>query len=57
MKVWDIGARAAVSTNQDTGEVWGVAWRPRVPSVGSAGAFVTGSDDGTVKWWRSAGAS
>lgn len=57
IKVWDIGARAAVSTIQDTGEVWSVSWRPLAPAPGSAGAFVTGGEDGAVKVWRSAGAS
>nr|GAT44381.1 WD repeat-containing protein 61 [Mycena chlorophos] len=54
IKVWDIGARAAVSTVQDTGEVWGVSWRPK-PSGGGAGAFVSGGEDGVVRWWRGAG--
>ncbi|KAL1943896.1 hypothetical protein VTO73DRAFT_3714 [Trametes versicolor] len=56
MKVWDIGARAAVSTVQDTGEVWSVSWRPKPPAHGTAGAFVSGGEDGIVRWWRSAGA-
>ncbi|KAF9062982.1 WD repeat-containing protein 61 [Rhodocollybia butyracea] len=55
IKVWDIAARAAVTTVQDTGEVWSVSWRPRAPSAGSAGAFVSGGEDGVVKWWRGAG--
>jgi len=57
IKVWDIGARAAVSTVADTGEVWSVSWRPKPPALGTAGAFVTGGEDGVVKWWRGAGAS
>ncbi|KAJ3005750.1 hypothetical protein NUW54_g4203 [Trametes sanguinea] len=56
MKVWDIGARAAVSTVQDNGEVWSVSWRPKPPAHGTAGAFVSGGEDGVVRWWRSAGA-
>jgi len=56
IKVWDIAARAAVSTVQDTGEVWAVAWRPKLPALGSPGAFITGGDDGVVRWWRGAGA-
>ncbi|KAH9852488.1 WD repeat-containing protein 61 [Lenzites betulinus] len=56
MKVWDLGARAAVSTVQDTAEVWSVSWRPKPPAHGSAGAFVSGGEDGLVRWWRSAGA-
>ncbi|KAI0711154.1 WD repeat-containing protein 61 [Cerioporus squamosus] len=55
-KVWDIGARAAVSTVQDQGEVWSVSWRPKPPAHGTAGAYVTGGEDGLVRWWRSAGA-
>ncbi|CAK5262487.1 unnamed protein product [Mycena citricolor] len=54
IKVWDIGARAAVSTVQDTGEVWSVSWRPK-PSAGGAGAFISGGQDGVVRWWRGAG--
>ncbi|KAJ7682456.1 WD repeat-containing protein 61 [Mycena polygramma] len=54
IKIWDIAARAAVSTVQDTGEVWAVSWRPR-PSAGGAGAFVSGGEDGVVRWWRGAG--
>ena len=56
IKVWDIGSRSAVSTVQDTGEVWAVAWRPRPPALGHPGAFVTGGEDGVVRWWRGAGA-
>ncbi|PPQ65730.1 hypothetical protein CVT24_011763, partial [Panaeolus cyanescens] len=56
IKVWDIGARAAVSTVQDNGEVWSVSWRPKPPAAGSPGAFVSGGEDGVVKWWRGAGA-
>lgn len=55
IKVWDIGARAAVSTIQDTGEVWSVCWRPKLPAAGSVGAFVSGGEDGVVRWWRGAG--
>ena len=55
IKVWDIGARAAVSTIQDTGEVWSVSWRPKVAAVGSPGAFISGGEDGVVRWWRGAG--
>ncbi|KII94561.1 hypothetical protein PLICRDRAFT_33361 [Plicaturopsis crispa FD-325 SS-3] len=56
IKVWDIAARAAVSNIQDTNEVWSVSWRPRASTIG-AGAFVTGGEDGMVKWWRAAGAA
>ncbi|GBE80187.1 WD40 repeat-like protein [Sparassis crispa] len=56
IKVWDLSARAAVSTIQDTGEVWSVSWRPRSAANNSAGAFVSGGEDGVVRWWRAAGA-
>lgn len=52
IKVWDIAARAAVSTIQDTGEVWAVSWRPRPAAAGAGpGAFVSGGEDGVVRWW------
>ncbi|PPQ92751.1 hypothetical protein CVT25_003860, partial [Psilocybe cyanescens] len=57
IKVWDIGARAAVSTIQDTGEVWSVSWRPKPAAAGSPGAFVSGGEDGVVRWWRGAGSA
>jgi len=56
MRVWDLGTRTAVSTIQDTGEVWSVAWRPKPAPHGSSGEFVSGGEDGVVRWWRSAGA-
>ncbi|KAI0690252.1 WD repeat-containing protein 61 [Cytidiella melzeri] len=56
MRVWDLGSRTSVSTIQDTGEVWSVAWRPKPAQHGSAGEFVSGGEDGVVRWWRSAGA-
>jgi WD repeat-containing protein 61 len=56
IKIWDIGARAAVSTIQDTDKVWAVSWRPKPSSSGSSsGAFVTGGEDGVIKWWIGAG--
>jgi len=55
MRVWDLGSRASVCTMQDTGEVWAVSWRPKPPGLGSVGAFVSGGEDGVVKWWRGAG--
>ncbi|KAF8520736.1 WD repeat-containing protein 61 [Hysterangium stoloniferum] len=54
IKVWDLAARAAVSTIQEPSEVWSVSWRPKV-SLGGPGAFVSGGEDGIVKWWRGAG--
>ncbi|KAF9545471.1 WD repeat-containing protein 61 [Agrocybe pediades] len=67
IKVWDIAARACVSTMQDTSEVWAVSWRPKAGSAAAGpngavngagagtGAFVSGGEDGVVKWWRGAG--
>lgn len=55
IKVWDLAARASVSTTQESGEVWSIAWRPKPAPPGSAGAFVSGGHDGVVRWWRSAG--
>lgn len=55
VKVWDIGARAAVSTIQDTGEVWSVSWRPRPSASGVPGTFLTGGEDGFVRWWKAGG--
>ncbi|KAG6333006.1 hypothetical protein ID866_6083 [Astraeus odoratus] len=55
IKVWDLAARTAVSTMQESGEVWSVCWRPKPPPPGSVGAFVSGGQDGCVRWWRSAG--
>ena len=55
IKVWDLAARAAVSTIQDTGEVWSVSWRPRLSANKSASGFISGGEDGLVKWWRAAG--
>ncbi|KAL4081294.1 WD40-repeat-containing domain protein [Scleroderma yunnanense] len=56
IKVWDLTARTVVSTVQESGEVWGVSWRPKPAPPGSAGAFVSAGQDGYVRWWRSAGA-
>jgi WD repeat-containing protein 61 len=54
--VWDLAARAAVCTIQDTGEVWSVSWRPTLSGNNPTGAFVTGGEDGIVRWWKGAGA-
>jgi WD repeat-containing protein 61 len=48
IKVWDLAARAAVSTIQENAEVWAVSWQP-ASGAASGGAFVTGSEDGMVK--------
>ncbi|KAI0068487.1 WD repeat-containing protein 61 [Artomyces pyxidatus] len=55
IKVWDLAARAAVSTIQDTAEVWSVSWQPS-SAASSGAAFVSGGEDGIVRWWRVAGA-
>ncbi|KAF8589632.1 WD repeat-containing protein 61 [Ramaria rubella] len=54
IKVWDLAARSAVATIQEPGEVWSVSWRPKISTSGP-GAFVSGGEDGIVKWWRGAG--
>jgi WD repeat-containing protein 61 len=54
IKVWDLAARAAVSTIADTGEVWAVSWQPSSVATSSS-AFVTGGEDGIVRWWKAAG--
>ncbi|KAH9179507.1 WD repeat-containing protein 61 [Lactarius sanguifluus] len=56
IKVWDLAARAAVSTVADTGEVWAVSWQPSSAATSSS-AFVTGGEDGIVRWWKAAGTS
>jgi len=54
IKVWDLAARAAVSTIADTQEVWAVSWQPSSPAASSS-AFVTGGEDGVVRWAKAAG--
>jgi len=55
VKVWDLSTRTAVSTVQDTGEVWSVCWRPNPSGTNTSGAFVTGGEDGHLRWWRAGG--
>lgn len=55
IKVWDLNTRSAVSTIQDTGDVWSVCWRPNASGTNSSDAFVTGGEDGHLRWWRAAG--
>jgi len=54
VKVWDISARAAVSTIAGTQEVWAVSWQPS-SAAASSGGFVTGGEDGFVRWSKAAG--
>ncbi|KAF8607791.1 WD repeat-containing protein 61 [Ceratobasidium sp. AG-I] len=54
VRIWDIGARKVLSTQQHAGEVWGVSWRP--PSAGGGNAFVSGGEDRVVEWWNTSGA-
>lgn len=56
IKVWDLAARAAVSTISESQEVWAVSWQPS-SAAASAGAFVTGGEDGVVRWSKAAGTS
>jgi WD repeat-containing protein 61 len=50
-----------VSIVSEPAEVWSVCWRPRVPGtmVGAGGAagFVSGGEQGIVRWYRSAGSA
>jgi len=55
IKIWDIAARACVSTIQEQGEIWGVSWKPDV--VHTTGAFASAGTDGCVRFWRSAGSA
>ena len=40
--------------SDNSGEVWGVSWKP--VSTSGAGALVSSGEDGKLRWWRSAGA-
>lgn len=59
VRVYDLNqtkqSSAVFSAPSGGGEVWSVSWKP-VPSGGGGGMFVTGGEDGTVKFWRAAGA-
>lgn len=54
VKVWDLAARAAVSTIADGQEIWAVSWQ-HSSAAASSGAFVTGGEDGVVRWSKAAG--
>jgi len=56
IKIWDLAARAAVSTVADTGEVWAVSWQ-HSSAAASSSAFVSGGEDGIVRWWKAGGSS
>lgn len=64
IRVWDLAAtRSALSIVTEPAEIWSVGWRyptgepgVLVGAGGSAG-FVSGSADGRVRWYRSAGAA
>lgn len=61
VKIWDLGERKCVSTlSGGGGEVWGVSWKPAMSGgaggAGNNGAIVSSGEDGTLRWWRSAGA-
>lgn len=53
IKVWDLAARAAVFTISQSQEVWAVSWQPS--AAASSRAFVTGGEDGVVRWLKAAG--
>jgi len=56
VKIWDLASRQCVSTlsssSEQSGEVWGVSWKPLIGSP----ALVSTGEDGCLRWWRSAGA-
>ncbi|KAG9012263.1 hypothetical protein FRB94_006293 [Tulasnella sp. JGI-2019a] len=54
IKIWDLAARACVSTIQEQGEIWGVSWKPNAGF--GTGGFVSPGSEGCVRFWRSAGA-
>ncbi|KAF8339184.1 WD repeat-containing protein 61 [Cantharellus anzutake] len=56
VKIWDLTSRQCVSTlsssSEQSGEVWGVSWKP----VAGSSALVSTGEDGSLRWWRTAGA-
>lgn len=61
IRIWDLAARTSVSIISEPAEVWSVCWRQRVPGtmVGSGGGagFMSGGEQGTVRWYRNAGSA
>lgn len=67
VKIWDLARpTTALTTLRDApGDVWSLAWRPteagssQIEGLRSAGlgggSLVSGSEDGTVRWWRGTG--
>jgi WD repeat-containing protein 61 len=70
VRVWDVGMRKAVAVVREGPAIYGVAWRPLAFAVkgdakdevvaggiGGSGAagFVTGGEEGIVRWYRGAG--
>ncbi|PWN53537.1 WD40 repeat-like protein, partial [Violaceomyces palustris] len=52
IKLWDlkVNPKTCVFTFSETGNVWSISWKPRPSS-----AFLTGGDDGVIRWYRSGG--
>lgn len=50
IRLWDIGMRRSVAIVKEQGEVWSVDW-----TSGSAQGFVSGGEEGVVRWYRGAG--
>ena len=61
IRIWDLAARTSVSIISEPAEVWSVCWRPRVPGTmvgpGGGAGFVSGGEQGIVRWYRSAGSA
>jgi len=56
IKLWDVGQRACVYTNQSTAEVWGFDWQPIAANTFSVGKqFAVGGDDCVATLYRAAG--
>lgn len=61
IRIWDLAARTSVSIISEPAEVWSVCWRQRVSGtmVGSGGGagFMSGGEQGIVRWYRNAGSA
>lgn len=58
IKLWDIGQRACVSTNNTSAEVWGFDWQPAAAGTFAVGKqFAVAGDDRAVSLYRAAGSS
>ena len=56
IKLWDIGQRTCVSTNNTSAEVWGLEWQPVATDTFAIGKqFAVAGDDRAVSLYRAAG--